>query len=1053
MNILESVFTLPMMIQRFQFFVLRRTLFPLESLESLYESIQNGHITLPDALRQWFANPVQRQALATASPRLYDRVERWLAGETLSDEAKLINTLHKYLIRMTTRSTPYGLFAGCALGSVGPKTAFLAESPDRAAPHARLDTEYLQAIKSWLLIQPDIRAQLKLSVNTSLYQVGNYFRFIEQQHEPTGRTYFISAVGRDELLADLFTFAQSGVTQAQLVDFLNVRYQVSQDDAIDYVNELIDSQLLVFELEPTLTGDSYLNVINSRLSTLAVCPAVTNARQVLAKIHELLTCRPLALNALPHFLAEQGIDLPHTDFIQIDTALPADTCQLSEEWLNHFQRQLKALLVLNQPYQNSALDEFKHRFYLRYEAEEVPLAFALDHEMGVGYGDTSTLGVGNAPMLDSLSLSGGAKDQDALLTNWQLFVLNRYTEALRYGQSEIVLTDEDLRKVGNLQEAMRTLPSSFYAFGTLLSPSADNIDHDEYRFVLTAYRGPSAINLLSRFGESDPALAEQVNQCARLEEASHPDVILAEIVHFPEARAGNICHRPALYQYEIPYLGRASVAPEYQIPLSDLYLSVRNDRLVLRSKRLNKRVIPRLSNAHNFVGGLPVYQFLSTLQYQDAYLNLAWNWGLLTQQAYLPRVRYRNIILSRATWQLTADQFKAGSVMELRQQLQEIGLPPHFVIVQGDNELKIDVNTDVSLTLLLQELRRAGSIRIVECLTKAEQCPVRDNGGKAYAHELVLPFYNPSAPAYMPIDSATTDLPQRRFSVGSEWLYLKIYAGEKASDALLVDHLYPAIRELLDQQTIQQFFFIRYKDQDPHLRLRFRGNPYIEFYHYVIRRIEQVLHPYVQSGLVHRIQTDTYQRELERYGMDKIPIYERFFHHDSLSTLQFMRQTGEAFDENLRFAFAAHKVDRLLVSLASTLEERCMVMNSMKEQFFREFGGSPALRQQLNDHCRTYKPLIEQALNRPFALTDGLENWVEDQQIPLSELAQNIQHDRAFITMSGNLMHMIINRLFPSKQRAYELVLYYCLAKFYDSQRARQRQDEALVIDDESIGH
>ncbi|AKD58215.1 lantibiotic dehydratase [Spirosoma radiotolerans] len=1033
------------MIQRFNFFVLRRTLFPLDSLQSLYESLQYRHNNLSDVIRQWFTNPVQRQALATASPRLYDRVERWLSGETLSDEAKLINTLHKYLIRMTTRSTPYGLFAGYALGSVGGKTSFMAGSLDRIAPHARLDIEYLQAVKEWLLAQPDIRAQLKLFLNTTLYLAGNYFRFIEQQPEPAGRTYFISAVGSDKLLADLFAFAQTGVTQAELIDFLNDQYQVDRDNAIDYVNELINSQLLVFELEPTLTGDAYLNVINERLSTLTTCSAVINARQVIAGINERLTRRPLALNALPTYLAEQGIALPHTDFIQVDTALPADTCQLSERWLNHFQQQLKALLVLNRPYQNSALDEFRHRFYLRYEAEEVPLAFALDHEMGVGYGDTSTLGVGNAPMLDSLSLAGIAKDQDAVLTNWQLFVLNKYTEALRYGRSEIVLTDDDLGKVGNPKEAMHTLPSSFYAFGTLLSSSADSTDHDDYLFALTSCQGPSAVNLLSRFGQADPILAEQLKQCARLEEASHPDVILAEIVHSPEARAGNICHRPTLYQYEIPYLGRASVAPDYQIPLSDLYLSVRNDRLVLRSKRLNKRVIPRLSNAHNVKGGLPVYQFLSTLQYQDAYLDLRWNWGLLTQQAYLPRVRYRHIILSRANWQLAADQFKAENLAAVRQQLQEMGLPAQFVIAQGDNELKIDVATDVSLALLLQELRRTESIRAVECLAKSDQCPVRDSQGKAYIHELVLPFHNPSAPAYAPINAATTDMPQRRFSVGSEWLYLKIYAGEKASDALLVNQLYPAIQELLQQQTIQQFFFVRYKDQDPHLRLRFRGNPYIEFYHYVIRRIEQVLHPFVQSGLVHRIQTDTYQRELERYGMDKIPVYEWFFHHDSLSTLQFMQQTGEAFDENLRFAFAAHKIDKLLVGLSSTIDERCTILDNMKEQFFTEFGRSPALRQQLNDHYRAYKPLLEQALNRPFALTNGFENWVDDQQISLSELAQTVQSDRTSLSISSSMMHMIVNRLFPSKQRAYELVLYYCLAKFYDSQRARQRQEMTPV--------
>lgn len=42
-------------------------------------------------------------------------------------------------------------------------------------------------------------------------------------------------------------------------------------------------------------------------------------------------------------------------------------------------------------------------------------------------------------------------------------------------------------------------------------------------------------------------------------------------------------------------------------------------------------------------------------------------------------------------------------------------------------------------------------------------------------------------------------------------------------------------------------------------------------------------------------------------------------------------------------------------------------------------------------------------------------------------------------SMLSSLIHMVVNRLFPSKQRAYELVLYYCLAKHYDSVWARQK--------------
>jgi thiopeptide-type bacteriocin biosynthesis protein len=1027
------------MIQRLDFFVLRRPVFSVDSLHSRYQLLRDNPAALPDILRDWFSSPLQQQALETASPQLFARVQRWLAGESLSDEAKIINTLHKYLIRMTSRSTPYGLFAGCTIGSIGSTTQFLAGSPATIAPHVRLDIDYLQSIKGWLLDQPDIRRQLRLFTNSTLYLAGNYFRFIEQQLETTGRTYFISAVGRDDLLADLFSFAQQGVTSDEIVDFLNSQYQVTPEDAAHYVSELIDSQLLVFELEPSLTGDPYLTAMRNRLATLSQSLSVLYSQQVIEEVTSLLTTRPLQLPALLNYLDEQGINKPGSDLIQIDTAFAGDQYQLSERWLNSLQRQLNVLLVLNQPFHSNDLDDFRHRFYTRYEEEEVPLALALDHEMGIGYGNSSTLGVGSAPMIDSLSLPGSAVHQATSLTDWQSFVLTRYTEVLRYGQGEIVLTDSDLQKVGDQGNKHRTLPSSCYAFGTLVAPSAQAIDNDDYLFALSGFRGPSAVNLMSRFSESDPDLAECIRNCARQEEDHHPDVILAEIVHFPESRAGNILVRPALHRYEIPYLGRASVDADHQIPLSDLYVSVRNNRLILRSKRLNKRVIPRLSNAHNYQGGLPVYQFLCNLQYQDAYLDLHWNWGLLAQQAYLPRVRYNHIVLSRATWQVMAKQFTLNDPVRLRQQLNDIGLPQEFMIVSGDNELRIDLRVEACVQLLIQELRRGITLRLVECLTTPESCPVRDSDNQAFTHELVLPFRNSSALPYAPIDAATADIPQRRFSVGSEWLYLKIYAGEKASDILLVDALYPAIQELIEQQIVTKFFFIRYKDQDPHLRLRFHGNPFIEFYHYVIRRIEKALQPYVQSGIVHKIQTDTYQRELERYGMKTIATCEHIFHHDSLSTLQFMSQTGDSFDENLRFAFAAHKVDRLLKGMNTTIDDCHSLLNHLKERFFVEFNGDANLRQQLNERYRTYKPLLEQALSRPFPLANGLEDWADQQQPLLVTLGQTNQSSSHFQSLAGSLIHMTINRLFPSKQRAYELVLYHCMAKFYDSQRARQQ--------------
>src|SRR5690606_19753891 len=97
----------------------------------------------------------------------------------------------------------------------------------------------------------------------------------------------------------------------------------------------------------------------------------------------------------------------------------------------------------------------------------------------------------------------------------------------------------------------------------------------------------------------------------------------------------------------------------------------------------------------------------------------------------------------------------------------------------------------------------------------------------------------------------------------------------------------------------------RYQDSDPHLRLRFKGNPGSRFYACVMDAIHTALLEFVESGLIFNIQTDTYQRELDRYGHRHIALCERLFHFDSLSTLHFL--SGRSVDENERFIYAIRK--------------------------------------------------------------------------------------------------------------------------------------------------
>ena len=1043
------------MIQLKDFFVIRQPTYSVDKLINFYDQL--GTQPLNDLLRQHYQEPVAQEAIFAASPALYERFRLWLAGETLPEQEKLLLTLHKYLIRMCSRPTPYGLFAGCTVGTFGEHSQLRAGTTDTLRTHTRVDMDCLLAICQWLTNQPDVRSQLKLVPNSSLYPVGSSLRYVEQQRENEKRNYFISAVDADQYLTVVLRAARTGATIGQLAALLT-DLQAEPGEAIDFIEQLIEGQLLTFDIEPTVTGLHYLNRLTERVATLA------NTNQIVDDLRELQAHlqqpdRLLAYAQTRQWFLDRAISPPTPDIVQVDTFFDNLALQLSERAMQYLQRDLEKLMVLNQPNVCPDLDEFKRRFYNRYEDEEISLALALDQEFGVGYGSGSTLGVGYAPLIDDLSFVTAATAQTTTWNWWQTFVMDKYAGALRTSRTadatgEIILTDDDLAYIGSKQPPSVSTPDSFYAFGSLLARSAKSLDVGEFQFNLLACKGPSAVNLMSRFGEGDPDLAQRIRSCAAAESVHHPDVIIAEIVHLPENRVGNILTRPTIHAYEIPYMGQSSVTPDFQIALSDLMVSVRADQVVLRSKRLNQRVIPRLTNAHNFTQGLPIYRFLCDLQAQDAHLNLSWNWGVLRTQAYLPRVRYNKVILRRATWQLNPRDFTPDNPLRLVAQLTAAGLPDQFMLTQGDNELFIAMHIPESLALLSAEIRRVasapsqpgkpGSIRLVEFLAQPGQCPLA-NKRDHFTHELIIPFGNACARALPGLTQTDAPLPQRKFSVGSEWFYLKVYTGEKTSDALLLQTIYPVVQQLLKTQMIQEFFFVRYKDTDPHLRLRFRGNPHLEFYHHVVRAVEKALHESVEAGVVHRVQVDTYQREFERYGMEHIGLCETLFHCDSLSTLAFMARTGDEFDENLRFAFAIRKIDRLLTGTGLSTVACRLMLDRMKENFFQEFGGDSALRHQLNEKYRAYRPLLYQALSDNFPSADGLDDWNCTQTDLLQKLSAAFADSDQLFSIISSLIHMIVNRLFPSKQRAYELVLYHCLAKHYDSVQARARSGALIT--------
>jgi thiopeptide-type bacteriocin biosynthesis protein len=276
---------------------------------------------------------------------------------------------------------------------------------------------------------------------------------------------------------------------------------------------------------------------------------------------------------------------------------------------------------------------------------------------------------------------------------------------------------------------------------------------------------------------------------------------------------------------------------------------------------------------------------------------------------------------------------------------------------------------------------------------------------------------------------------ERTFCIGSNWLYYKIYTGVKTADVILLEKLYPVIQELKDENRIQKWFFIRYKDPDDHIRIRF----YIENLDnisIVISKLYLVLNILLQQNTIWKVQTDTYQREIERYGENTIEDSETIFWHDSELVIKYLDLKNTFIKNEIQLLFSFLSIDRFLNSFSLNNEDKLTLINDLQTAFKKEFDANRGTNKELDRQYRKLQPEIKQLL----AKTSDIENSETVQSIKekACEIGNSVKSikEKIQIPLSNFLsshIHMMINRQYTSQQRKYELVIYDHLHRYYKS--------------------
>lgn len=278
---------------------------------------------------------------------------------------------------------------------------------------------------------------------------------------------------------------------------------------------------------------------------------------------------------------------------------------------------------------------------------------------------------------------------------------------------------------------------------------------------------------------------------------------------------------------------------------------------------------------------------------------------------------------------------------------------------------------------------------------------------------------------------------ERVFLIGSEWLYFKIYMGSATTESTMIDILEPMAKNLLEARIIDKWFFVNYNDPNQHIRIRFHLTDSTKDIGKLLSSFNSAVSPLLKNYSVNDIQASIYNRELERYGNQKILEFESLFYLNSGLVINLWRLIQG--DENQRWLLTLKCVDRFISDWGLSTKEKIEFCAFMEASYATEMRSSTLVNQNLAKKYRNYRPLINEIFEDEDSELSHFLELHENKSAPfIKSITGNcgIEDRNDFLS---SYIHMFCNRVFLNKQRQNEWVVYYFLSKHHISTEARNK--------------
>jgi lantibiotic biosynthesis protein len=719
------------------------------------------------------------EAIALASPSTARTCRRPIAELPVKRLRSLAASLTGYSARMRARATPFGLFAGVTLAYPAEASRAAIEMPTQHQRVARPDAAWLEAITNCVERSDEGLERLAYIANPAAQRVGESFIL----RSPEARTSRVSLRAKPAVIAALDVAGEP--TAGSRIRAAARAHAKTEEGALAALRTLVRHHYLISELRPPAHSCDPLGHVIGCLRHRRLRPDLVRA---LEQFGAALT----AYAAAPVGTAEAALRRAHETGHATTQIAGAAGAPGEQAGLLHVDTLVSADIALGPRVFDEAQQAAGVLARFAGSRDRRDLQQHLDQTSG-GYG---------IPLPEV-----SCPPSSAAVPAAHPALLEAYVTALREGRTEIVLDDALLDAIAPA-DATRPVPDmDLYA----VIRAADTQAMDQGQFELHIHRPActSAGTALARFA---PLLGEAGHDALRAithvtDEAASAGcgepVLAADVTFRPrQPAAENVSRvaltRPARISTNSPPGGEP--APGSTLTPQDLLLFPGPDGPEVWSQRLGMRVLPRATTALNTETTAPYSaHVLAVATGQNS--ALGFDWGILAESPWLPRVRRGRTVYSPQTWRLGADLVRRSASSpswyeRFARWSERWSLPARVTLAEGDRQMPLSPCDPVDLSILRRHAEK-GEVTLTEAFGE-QDCwarsplglhlveavfpmvaviagprPPHGNGAAAHGAAVVVPPQRPRpSPPVLP---------------GGSWLRARLACPGKRHPALLRD--------------------------------------------------------------------------------------------------------------------------------------------------------------------------------------------------------------------------------------------------------------------------